>query len=153
MSDNPDANQSKIDADGDLIVQRKKRGSIKIEHLQSTNLDLVGLQVWRGALLLADFLFHNRATLADKYILEMGSGVGLTSIAAAIFTKKRVICTDIDIGGILNLIRNNVKRNEALQGGNNCIDVMELNFNDNQWTDNLLDAMKQTDVVIAADGE
>lgn len=144
---------TQIDSDGDLIVQRKKRSSIEIEHLQSTNLDLVGLQVWRGALLLADFLFHNRIELSDKYILEMGSGVGLTSIAASIFTKKRIICTDIDIGGILKLIRGNVNRNVALMSDNNRIDVMELNFNNHQWTANLMNAMKKTDVVLAADGK
>lgn len=71
-----------MDTDGDLIVARKRRGTIAIEHQRSTVLTLVGLQVWRGALILADFLFHNRKKFASKKLLELGSGVGLTSIAA-----------------------------------------------------------------------
>lgn len=74
-----------VDSDGDLIVRRKRRATIAIEHKKSTDLTLVGLQVWRGALVLADFLFHNRKKIATKRLLELGSGVGLTSIAAGAF--------------------------------------------------------------------
>lgn len=144
---------TKIDSDGDLIVARKKSGCIEIEHLNSTNLLLVGLQVWRGAFVLADFLFHHCRTFANKHILEVGSGVGLSSIAAAVFTTERVICTDIDIGGILNVIRSNVARNTGLTGNVNKVDVMELDFKNSNWPSELQEAMKQTDVVIAADGE
>lgn len=53
---------------------------------------MVGLQIWRGALLLADWLIHNNETIQkDSCILELGSGVGLTSIVAAIFNP--VVCT------------------------------------------------------------
>lgn len=51
-----------------------------IEHHKATDLTLVGLQVWRGALLLADYIFHNRNEFHDKRILELGSGVGLTGV-------------------------------------------------------------------------
>lgn len=82
----------KPDSDGDLIVERKKLGIIEIEHSQRTILDLVGLQIWRGAFLLADWLLHYSDNFPkDCYILELGSGVGLTSIVAAMFTP--VICT------------------------------------------------------------
>lgn len=143
--------QTKVDSDGDLIVQRRKRGSIEIEHLKSTDLRLVGLQVWRGALVLADFLFHHRQQFANSYVLEVGSGVGLSTIAAAIYSRKRIVCTDIDIGGILNLIRGNIKRNASLIGGPK-VDVMELNFNDTDWSNELRDVVRQTDLVLAADG-
>lgn len=53
---------------------------------------MVGLQIWRGALLLADWLLHNNEIVQkDSYILELGSGVGLTSIVAAMFNP--VFCT------------------------------------------------------------
>lgn len=65
---------------------------LPIEHHQTTALDLVGLQIWRGALLLADWLLHNGGTFSkDSVLLELGSGVGLTSIIAAIFCP--VVCT------------------------------------------------------------
>lgn len=147
-----DVKRGRIDADGDLEVKRRKREFIRIEHFQSTDLRLVGLQVWRGALILADFLFHHRHEFANKRILEMGSGVGLSSIAAAIFAKKRIVCTDIDIGGILNLIRDNIKRNAGLMSNEDKIDVMELDFNSTEWSKELCEAVRETDVIIAADG-
>jgi len=81
-----------LDSDGDFILRRIKKGQIEIEHKKSTNISLVGLQVWRGALLLADFIIHNRKYFSKKKILEVGSGVGLTSIVAAKYCRE-VICT------------------------------------------------------------
>lgn len=53
----------------------------------------MGLQVWRGALLLSDYLLHlGPEKLKNSTILELGSGVGLTSIVASKFAKN-VICT------------------------------------------------------------
>ncbi|XP_031347255.1 methyltransferase-like protein 22 isoform X3 [Photinus pyralis] len=87
------------DSDGDLVVRRKseeKRGIIEIEHSKRTELSLVGLQVWRGALLLADWILYIREELIKRNlkILELGSGTGLTSIVASMFSD--VICTEID---------------------------------------------------------
>lgn len=81
-----------LDADGDFILKRTKKGFIEIEHKKTTGINLVGLQVWRGALLLADYIITNRKQLAGKKILEVGSGVGLTSIVAAKYCEE-VICT------------------------------------------------------------
>lgn len=139
--------------DGDLILKRKIRAAIKIEHHRSTDLNLVGLQVWRGALILADFLFQNRKKFAEKNILEVGSGVGLTSIAAGIFSKRTVICTDIDIGGILNLIRGNVKLNKELLNSNCTIEITELNFKKTMWSTEFKEKIRNTDVILAADGK
>ena len=54
-----------------------------IEHKIETQLKDVGLQVWRGSLLLADFLLHNHEDFNDKSVLEVGSGTGLASIVAS----------------------------------------------------------------------
>ena len=58
----------------------------------STELNLVGLQVWRGALLLADYVLSYPDLFKDQTILELGSGVGLTGIVAS-YLAKQVICT------------------------------------------------------------
>lgn len=58
----------------------------------STKLQHVGLQVWRGALLLADYILSNPDLFKDKTVLELGAGVGLTSIVAS-FLADKVICT------------------------------------------------------------
>ncbi|XP_054735135.1 methyltransferase-like protein 22 [Anastrepha obliqua] len=144
------------DEDGDLVVRRKSvsgpGGLIKIEHSEATELRLVGLQVWRGALLLADYIFHKRNEFRDKVVLELGAGVGLTSIAAAIYAKK-VVCTDVNVGGILDLIRENIKHNSVLLHKPNNIDVLEFDFLKpvQEYSPALLEAIDNCDVVVAAD--
>lgn len=148
-----------VDKDGDLLVPRRreddsdneKSGVIEIQHSEATEIRLVGLQVWRGALLLADFIFHKREELKDKQILELGAGVGLTSIAAGIYVK-RVICTDVDIGGILDLIRANIRNNKKLCD-NSKIDVLEYDFMlaENSYSKELVKVIDDSDIVVAAD--
>lgn len=62
-----------------------------LEHQRSTTLDLVGEQVWRGAFYLADFILDNIKTFKGANILEVASGVGLSSIVAGMLAKKVVI--------------------------------------------------------------
>lgn len=63
-----------------------------VEHSVSTELNLVGLQVWRGAVLLADYVLSCPDLFKNQTVLELGSGVGLTSIVAS-YLAKQVICT------------------------------------------------------------
>ncbi|EDV95683.1 methyltransferase-like protein 22 [Drosophila grimshawi] len=139
------------DKDGDLNVVRARRGQIELEHSGATELKLVGLQVWRGALLLADFLFHQRNELANKTIMELGAGVGLTSIAAAIHSSGQVYCTDVNLGCILDLIRSNVERNSQLLLGK--VSVLEYDFlaPKSELSRELLSAIDASDVIMAAD--
>ncbi|XP_013110259.2 methyltransferase-like protein 22 [Stomoxys calcitrans] len=144
------------DKDGDLEVKRKgddapSHGIIELQHSDATEIKLVGLQVWRGALLLADYIFHKRKEFKNKQLLELAAGVGLTSVAAALYVKK-VVCTDVDIGGILDLIRNNVKLNSQLC--DTCkINVMEYDFMQEiqAYSPDLLKAIDESDIVFAAD--
>ncbi|XP_017843354.2 methyltransferase-like protein 22 [Drosophila busckii] len=140
-----------IDKDGDLDVSRPQRGVIELEHSDATELSLVGLQVWRGALLLADFLFHQRREMANKSIMELGAGVGLTSIAAAIHNKGHIYCTDVNLGCILKLIQSNVERNAGLLEGQ--ISVLEYDFlaPTSQLSTALLEAIDASDIILAAD--
>ncbi|XP_029724270.2 methyltransferase-like protein 22 [Aedes albopictus] len=140
------------DKDGDLIVERKKKGVIEIEHLKSTKLDLVGLQIWRGALLLADYILHNEKKFKNKKILELGSGVGLTSIVSSFYARE-VLCTDIDVGGLLQLIQANILRNSSLKNPNCNVVVTELNFKVPyvNYPDALKAQLQDVEYVIAAD--
>ena len=68
------------------------------EHALSTDISNVGLQVWRGALLLSEFILHNKKTFLNTVLLELGSGVGLVGIVAAqyciaIFCTGNVCCS------------------------------------------------------------
>ncbi|KAL3284812.1 hypothetical protein HHI36_018951 [Cryptolaemus montrouzieri] len=119
----------KLDEDGDLVVSRKsekqKYGVIEIEHRKKTSLDLVGTQMWRGSLLLADWLLNNGDCLPkDSFILELGGGVGFTSIIASMFCP--VICTDIKREDLLQLMESNVKRNAKFV--KNPVTTCELDF-------------------------
>lgn len=140
---------STVDKDGDLELPRRRKDFILIEQSQSTVLQLVGLQVWRGALLINDYIIHNRDKFRDKNCLELGSGVGLSSILAALYCGQ-VWCTDLNIGGLLQLIRANVQLNKHLQLRGE-IQVHALDFMGRQWSGQLKEQVKQTDFIIAAD--
>ena len=68
-----------------------------IEHSQATSVDLVGLQVWRGALLLADFILARPDLVRDKRVLELAAGTGVTSVTAGMLASA-VTATDVDRG-------------------------------------------------------
>lgn len=137
-----------------MDVPRKKKASLKrdfilIEHSQSTVLQLVGLQVWRGALLINDYIIHNRHEFNGKNLLELGSGVGLSSILAAAYCDK-VCCTDLDIGGLLQLIRDNVQLNNHLPL-RATVQVHELDFMNREWSEQVKEQVQKADFIIAAD--
>ncbi|KAK4297262.1 hypothetical protein Pmani_030305 [Petrolisthes manimaculis] len=151
------------DSDGDLQVTRKKdlgtregcvliehklNCSMEQEHQNATTLDLVGEQVWRGAIFLADFLLNHPHILTDTHILELASGVGLTSIVAAMIAKK-VTVTDVDRGDILHLIHRNIKRNPELIKAD--VEVKEIDFYNHTTIDDLADRMKDVTVILVAD--
>lgn len=139
------------DKEGDLIVSRNKSQydeSLEIEHSSSTCLNMVGLQIWRGSLLLADWLLHHAHSFTpQETILELGSGVGLTAIVASMFCP--VICTDIDRGDIFPIIRANLKRNRHFT--KHQVEVTELDFMADRLPERVLQVLPQVKWVIAAD--
>ena len=92
--------------------------NIELESYGETNVDLVGLQVWRGAFFLADFIIMNSEQFVGKHVLELAAGTGITSIVTTLVETDQLhavsgslICTDVDRGPILPLIRRNFQRN------------------------------------------
>jgi len=80
-----------FDSDGDLDPRRqggRPEMEMRIQHRTRTSLDEVGLQVWRGSLLLADYILHYHEYFIDKCVLEVGSGSGLSSIVASFCGAK-----------------------------------------------------------------
>lgn len=65
---------------------------ISIESQRSTSRELVGLQLWRGAFLLAEYLCFHPELTREAVILELAAGTGFASIVASL-TAKSVICT------------------------------------------------------------
>ncbi|CAG0923486.1 unnamed protein product [Notodromas monacha] len=145
--------QRGIDEDGDPIIDRKhpQTFTLKIEHRTTTTLSLVGEQVWRGALLLCDYILANPKEFSGKNVLEMGAGTGISSVVAS-FLSANVICTDVNRGEILDLCRENLKRNELFTKPGCHVEVCPLDWMDiASWRDN--EAFKSCDVIIAADGK
>ncbi|XP_050515230.1 methyltransferase-like protein 22 isoform X4 [Diabrotica virgifera virgifera] len=127
---------------------RKKPTFDDKKHKQSTIIDMVGLQIWRGALLLADWLIYNHEEIPkDSVILELGSGVGLTSVVASMYFP--VICTDVNRGNILGLIESNVTRNKNLS--RHAVRVLELDFLSPDIPGEILEQLPNISVIIAAD--
>ena len=131
------------------ITQKKNIVGLRI----STNLDLVGYQVWRGSLLLSDFLIHNRHhfdVIGDK-VLELGSGCGLAAIVGAINNRK-ITCSDIQ--SVLGIINENVRRNMTLIRPEirDNIKVLKMDFLQ-PLTQHLFDILDDVDTIIAADSK
>jgi len=119
---------------------------ITLKHRLETTVDLVGLQVWRGAFLLADFLLYNHKLFKGLKIVELAAGTGLTSAAAGLVASQ-VVSTDVNRGDILPLLRSNIATNCP----HSNITVAELDFFWDTWPDQLEEELRACDVIIAAD--
>ncbi|XP_076997990.1 methyltransferase-like protein 22 isoform X3 [Tamandua tetradactyla] len=108
---------------------------IKIEHTMATPLEDVGKQVWRGALLLADYILSQRDLFRGCTVLELGAGTGLASIVAATVAQT-VYCTDVG-ADLLAMCQRNVALNSHLTAtGGGVVKVKELDWlKDNLCTD------------------
>jgi hypothetical protein len=107
--------------------------------------DLVGLQVWRGALLLSDFLLAHPDVVRGKAVLELAAGTGITSFSTASSPNA-----DVDRGGILDRIRQNLSQNGNLL--RQCHSkVAEIDFFKEDWRDDLAADLTDVSVVLAAD--
>lgn len=60
------------------------------------------------------------------------------------------LVTDINVGGILDLIKLNAKYNRKLMKSQ--FKVMPLDFTDTKWNKQLLQEIRNVDIIVAADG-
>lgn len=85
-----------------------------------------------------------------KNILELGAGVGLTGIVAGFYANS-VVCTDINIGGILDIIKSNFNRNKKFIKAI-TMKTLELDFMaSSNWSDDINKTIMNTDIILAAD--
>jgi len=150
LDDEDEAEESQCFTD-EFVAQIDGKDDLKfyIENHHKSTRELVGLQVWRAGLYLADFILENAASFANKTVLEMAAGTGLLSLVAASdhINAKHVICTDMDKGDILHQIKRNIKINEDSSSGPARITVSELDFMKPLHNKTIEDV----DVIIAAD--
>ena len=118
--------------------------TLQLAHSGASSLLQCGLQLWRGALLLADFLIHSaRAAPAQARrgfptasaapgLLEIGAGCGLVSlIAAHAWPASRVFCTD-GVETVLPLAAANLDRQPPPPGRHN-IRVRHWDIQSSPW--------------------
>jgi len=129
-------------------LNQDKIVNIELESHKSSSRDLVGLQLWRGAFLLAEYLCHSNNIVKNQNVLELAAGTGFTSLVAAL-TAKKVICTDVDRGSILSLIQSNFERNSAALQANYMVD--EIDFFTTDWEPKLKSDLKDVNLILCAD--
>ncbi|KAK3520754.1 hypothetical protein QTP70_032287, partial [Hemibagrus guttatus] len=135
---------------------------IKIEHTMATPLEDVGKQIWRGALLLSDFILSSPAVFRGATVLELGAGTGLASIVAA-SVAKTVYCTDVG-ADLLSMCQRNVRLNQHYTAASDerGVKVRQLDWTADDfltdadsefgWSeDEISDLHDNTTVIIAAD--
>jgi len=122
---------------------------ITLEHCISSTVDMVGMQLWRGAFLLADFLLSHPGLVTGRKVLELAAGTGLTAVTAGMLAES-VTATDVDRGEILSLLKRNGSRNKC-QISNCNWEVKEMDFFWDSWTEDIEKAVADSQVVLAAD--
>lgn len=76
--------------------------------------------------------------------------MGLTGIVAGFYANS-VSCTDINIGGILDIIKSNFNRNKKFIKAK-TFKIMELDFMaSSNWSDEINQTILNTDIILAAD--
>ncbi|KAM5131671.1 methyltransferase-like protein 22 isoform 2-T2 [Callospermophilus lateralis] len=113
---------AQLDEDGDLDVVRRPRAASDPD-LEGSPRD----KVWRGALLLADYILFRRDLFQGRTVLELGAGTGLASIVAATVAQT-VYCTDVG-ADLLAMCQRNVALNSHLAAaGGGVVKVKELDW-------------------------
>jgi len=82
-----------------------------ILHLKQLHFDTVGVawKVWDGGIGFCRWIIQNRNIFEGKKVLEVGSGVGIAGLTAALFAKQ-VVLSDYT-PKLLKVLRKNLKEN------------------------------------------
>jgi predicted nicotinamide N-methyase len=89
-----------------------------------------GATVWPAAVVMIKYLErHRESLLKGKKVIDLGSGTGVTSIAAAILGARHVICTDGE-PRVVQLAHDNIKRASQQLGGNDDPAVSDSELNE-----------------------
>ncbi|KAK9839110.1 hypothetical protein WJX74_009735 [Apatococcus lobatus] len=165
------------DADGDLVLKRSlshTTSELKLQLQGHTSLETVGLQVWAGALLMADYILAEPSTFRGCIGLELGAGTGLAGLCLARVAKLTFL-TDADTA-VLQQLQANASLNRHLYDNAESLRVRRLDWSCGlpaqerqnlaasdaspqqhrngdllSWTEEDISELKQVQVLLAAD--
>ena len=150
LSSSDTSSKAVFDDDGDLVRESNEEEiEFVIKHKLSTDLNGVGYQVWRGALLMSDYIianiendFKKKSAVGHwKNVLEIGAGTGLASIALSRFCSDNSIFTT-DLPELVDLLKENLHSNNSKN-----VEVFPLDLKD--FTKDT--KFREIDIVIGAD--
>ncbi|ESO99207.1 hypothetical protein LOTGIDRAFT_141991 [Lottia gigantea] len=102
----------------------------------------VAAVVWDSAIVLGEYLEKNKEVIEGKYVLELGSGTGLTGMVAALLGGEVTVTERQETLQSLNLmVKNNMPKDKK-----DRIHVRELD-----WTKSLEEFQEHYDVILGAD--
>lgn len=107
-SDDIEVPRKKFKTDTKSNQNVKTINHLSFIHHQTTKLTDVGKQLWKGSLILADFILSNNM-FEQAYCVELGCGIGLCS-SLLVSKAAHVICTDKS-DDILSLCERNIQEN------------------------------------------
>ncbi|KAL6603044.1 hypothetical protein ACP70R_043405 [Stipagrostis hirtigluma subsp. patula] len=127
-----------VDEDGDLVLDRRRRKKdlrsddnvLTIQHGVTSSLKSVGLQVWKAALLLTDFVLHKSFTTSEfdgVTAIEIGAGTGMVGLVQA-RVAKRVFITDRGADILDNCLANVHLNSSTLKFDEANVCVRELDW-------------------------
>ncbi|KAM8778387.1 methyltransferase-like protein 22 isoform 2-T2 [Rhynchonycteris naso] len=135
--------QEEDEVPGDKARESSTHDIIRIEHTMATPLEDVGKQVWRGALLLADYILFQWDLFQGRTVLELGAGTGFASVVAATVAQT-VYCTDVG-ADLLAMCQQNIALNSHLTGSGDP----EVPFS---WSEEeISDLYNHTTILLAAE--
>ncbi|CAM0902527.1 unnamed protein product [Alopecurus aequalis] len=129
-----------VDDDGDLVLDRRRRNGygrrsddehvLTVQHGITSSLRSVGLQVWKAAMLLTDFVLHKSFTSSefhDVTAVEIGAGTGLVGLAQA-QVARRIFITDRGTDILNNCLANVRLNSSTLKFDEAKVHVRELDW-------------------------
>lgn len=116
------ANNSSIESSDDEDEVRYKTATKRRKKIRSrrylnvtlkdfTDVDDVGMQLWRGSLLLADYVIHNFEQYQNGVVFELGSGVGFLTKLFSLLPLKYIYYSDYK-NEIIDLGLKNIQSND-----------------------------------------
>ncbi|OQR85023.1 methyltransferase-like protein 22-like [Achlya hypogyna] len=146
-----------LDDGEDMIVERKRvrwgENDIMLRTRSESTVDNSGVQVWRAAFLLGDFVMAHASQFTDETVVELGCGVGFVTLVLS-SVAKLVIATDSDVDALslaeTNLLHNLHGACRLRQMDWNChgLPSSSAEFG---WSNRDINALRRARILVASD--